>query len=112
MRHRQRSTGAAGSVVVPLCAIVGAALLIISCLNPLTDDFPSSTNVGDSPDTVVVPIPVVPDPSDQSGRPDMGSGGGLANGEGEPGLGQAGVGDAGAAEPDGSSPDAGDEGGP
>ena len=108
MRRRQPSTGAAGSGFVPLCATFGAALVVSSCLNPLTEDFPSRRAAVPQ---AIDPVPVVPDPSDP---PDSNSGGGLIiDGEGaEQEPEHSGVGDAGAAEPDGGSPDAGDEGDP
>ena len=109
MRHPERSTGAARSVFVPLCATAGAAFVLSGCLNPIPEEFPSRTDDDSSP--VVVETPVVPRPE----APESNTGGPRTDGEPSVGLGGPApeeLGDAGAAEPDASSGDAADEGAP
>ncbi len=107
MRSRRRSTGAARSVFVPLCATAGAALVLGSCLNPRPDEFPSARDLAPPP-MAVTPTPEVP----QEEGPALGSGGaGSGLVDQEPAT-PDGVSDAGAAQPDGSPGDAADEGDP
>jgi hypothetical protein len=106
MRWRPRSTGAARSVFVPLCAAAGAVLVLGSCLNPRPDEFPSRRDLA-PPQGVVAPEPEVPQ------EPGAGSGSGGSGGIGLVDQGPVtpgGVSDAGAPPPDGSPGDAADEG--
>jgi hypothetical protein len=112
MHCRERSTGAAGSWFVPVCAAFGAVMLVSSCLNPVPEEFPSRRDLQGS-GTAEPPAVVAPE--------DPGVGLGPSN-DGEnfdPAPDAVGsIADAGAPEPDGSagtssrSGDAGDEGDP
>lgn len=66
MRSREVNTGARRSVLVPLCAVVGATLCLLiaqtSCLNPVPDDYPSNEGR---------PVPVVETTAPAAGAPSL-----------------------------------------